>query len=517
MIIMARQQMTIRQGSAYMSRQRVSNRGLTLVEIMVATTLSLLLILAITQSFATVSQTISLGRARLEMAERMRGTVLRLTNDLGAVSVPTLPWIDSSMGTGYFEIVEGWSRDYDADANNVPDWTETDFDTTLGDWDDIIAMTVTDPDSPFVGYVMGSLAVNPTTVGSFILTFDPAAPKTRTKITSNSAEIIWWTTLNDINKNGTREPNEYFTLHRRVLLIRPDIVLGPSVSLASIPYNFYFWGNDLSVFIDSSGNRHTNSLQDLSNRSRRTAHAGAMVTFPLNRALLRPQKNVWLAGPDNAWGVNGVDDDGDGTTDGTDIDEAGAIESDDILICENEGQDVILPHVLAFDVKVFDPMAPLKDSPNGIDLVGPGDPRYAVLAVSPSAAGEFVDLGYSLNPLTGTLGFSIPFASSFSGSPRWKTGQIAYPSPTWDTWPLFYEMDGLDQDELNANSALNLVDEGFDGIDNDGLNGVDDVDERETTPPYLSPLRGVKVVIRTIDASSRQIRQEHVVVGFRPD
>jgi hypothetical protein len=500
--------------------------GLTLVEILISTTLSLLLILAIAQSFATVSDTISQGRARLEMAERMRGTVLRLTADLDSVSVPTLPWNEPSAGAGYFEVIEGWSRDYDTDANNVPDWAQPlplppalPVDPAFGDWDDILAMTVVNQTTPFVGYVMGTLTASPGgRIGKFLLTFDPNNPRARTKIISNSAEVIWWTSFNDLDNDNTRDTNEnILTLHRRVLLVRPDIEISPSLSVNSMPPDFFFWGNDLSVAVDTTtGARVANSLQDLSSRHRRTAHVGARVTYPLDRLLLRPQRNVWLPGPDNAWGVSGVDDDNDGVMDGQDIDEAGAIESDDILIAENAGQDVILPNVLAFDVKVYDPLAPLKASPNGIDMLGPGDPRYALLNTSPSAVGEYVDLGYSLAPGGITPGFPIPFASAFSGPPRWRVGQIAYPSPTWDTWPTIYETDGADQDELNANPALNLIDEGFDGLDNDGINGVDDIDERETTPPYLSPLRGVKVIIRTIDPSSRQIRQEHVIANFKP-
>ena len=103
------------------SLRGISRRGLTLVEILVATTLSLLLILAIAESFARVSTTISEGRSKVELAERMRATMLTLTTDLDTISVPAIPLLEPAKGSGYLEITEGWSRDYDSNANNLID------------------------------------------------------------------------------------------------------------------------------------------------------------------------------------------------------------------------------------------------------------------------------------------------------------------------------------------------------------------------------------------------------------
>ena len=50
---------------------------------------------------------------------------------------------------------------------------------------------------------------------------------------------------------------------------------------------------------------------------------------------------------------------------------------------------------------------------------------------------------------------------------------------TYDTWSMFYEHDGLDQDRVFG------ADQGTNGIDDNGINGVDDVTERETSPPTL--------------------------------
>ena len=47
--------------------------------------------------------------------------------------------------------------------------------------------------------------------------------------------------------------------------------------------------------------------------------------------------------------------------------------------------------------------------------------------------------------------------------------------------------------------------------------GVDDVGERETTPPYDKPLRGMQVIIRTYEHDSRAIRQVRVNQHFMPE
>ena len=55
------------------------------------------------------------------------------------------------------------------------------------------------------------------------------------------------------------------------------------------------------------------------------------------------------------------------------------------------------------------------------------------------------------------------------------------------------------------------------GVDNDNANGVDDVGERETSPPYPYPIRGIQIRIRVIDHDSRQVRQMTVASDFTPE
>jgi hypothetical protein len=92
-------------------------------------------------------------------------------------------------------------------------------------------------------------------------------------------------------------------------------------------------------------------------------------------------------------------------------------------------------------------------------------------------------------------------------------GYNTYPfGATYDTWALSYEKDGMDQ--LNTGTSPPRFDWATDGLDNDGVNGVDDTGERETVPPYPQPLRGLRVRIRIYEPSTRQIRQATVETDF---
>ena len=83
-----------------------------------------------------------------------------------------------------------------------------------------------------------------------------------------------------------------------------------------------------------------------------------------------------------------------------------------------------------------------------------------------------------------------------------------YPA-VYDTWSYHYENDGIDQDVLLG------MDQGANGLDDDNANGVDDRGERETSPPYDVPLRGVKVILRVYEPDSRQIRESSVTHSFK--
>jgi len=177
------------------------------------------------------------------------------------------------------------------------------------------------------------------------------------------------------------------------------------------------------------------------------------------------------------------------------------------------GEDIALTSVLSFDVRAYDPKVELhngkhQDAAKGISYgaLVPGDARSAgdvtyakAPPYNPRRFGGYVNLGHGVGP------------SDFAGPPA-PLSKLTV--PTYDTWPYLYEKDGIDQDGDKS------VDEGTDGIDDviTGVKGiVDDPEERETSPPYPVPLRGISICVRVIERSTKRVRQQTVAASFVPD
>ncbi len=445
--------------------------------------------------------------------------------------------------------------------------------TGVGDFDDVLMFTARAEGSRFLGQVLGTVAFGP--AGKLIVDYTPGSP-VRTVVESNIAEIAWFTRFNDWNDNGQPDPGE-LTLHRRVFLVLPNLDISDADIQALTPGQFYH-GFDVSVrYQQVSGNwgKLPNSLETLSLRENRTGHqvaggfpvapAGVLVNqafpYPLSRALLVPQGTVMTPGFDGAWGAVNVDDDANGVPD--DVSEAGHFGTDDlaqpiesvystpwaITLGESFGSDVVLSQLLAFDVKVYDPTVTLQPAlasppqatlPPTADAVLPGDPGYQ-LAGTTIGQGGYVDLFYARyvpGADTAVLPYPASIASTFAGLPQLRSGlrrnplnppifwgiqALATQPAVYDPWPTFYEQDGIDQDGLlgidsiAVSNGVPVTDQGTNGADDDNAMGVDDIGERETSPPYPSPLRSVQVRIRIIDPDSRQVRQVSVVSDFIPE
>jgi len=252
------------------------------------------------------------------------------------------------------------------------------------------------------------------------------------------------------------------------------------------------------------------------------------------------------------------------------------------------GQDVMMTDALAFDLRVYDPGAPLfatRKFPNTTDfsadvVLTPTDPGWLDAYMSSDnmgstlgignnnsnkqvvymyvGQGAYVDMGYGYNPDSRLKSPFLPsplFAASFSSSAMpWffdgkilKTygglidvygSQLAPGYSVYDTWSFHYENNGVNEDGYWYDGTRwhwydpatgwktkappqqdwrKIVDQGTDGLDNDGALGVDDAGERETTPAYDKPLRGVQVLLRSYERDSRAIRQVRVTQHFMPE
>jgi hypothetical protein len=317
-----------------------------------------------------------------------------------------------------------------------------DADTSMGDFDDVLMFTVRSHGEPFVGRFQG------------------------TSIESQLAEVIWWINYDDTDGNGSHDFGEPYMLYRRLLLIRPDL----NLSGAGGSERVFFNNNDVSARPDPSGaGMIANSLSDLTKRENRYAHRLLDVGTPTFPFAFRTESVFAKFGP--------------------------------FL-----GEDVMLSDVLSFDVRVYDPQAPLDVSGAVVPAaLVPGDPGY--VPAQSIARGAYVDLNYARD------GSTPLYTSLFSGPSHPKSRLSSMPYSVYDTWPEDYERDGIDQDP-----GRNLgVDQGTNGLDDDNLMGVDDVGERETAPPYGVPLRGLQVTIRLMDFNTRQVHQVSVVGDFVPE
>lgn len=418
-------------------------RGLTLTELLVAATLSLVVMGALAGLFGRFGRAIKQSEATMNLGGLVRSAAWQLRQDLaGATCLPT-PWLAPETSVGYFELIEGPARDstYAVDGQNRPTGNLT------ADTDDLLLFTSQSLSGAFVGRFDGRTIESP------------------------YAEIAWFC------RPAATQPiagSKLYDLHRRQMLVvtylgRADLVnnaLPPSTDRAAC---------DISLRADTIAGQGQvllpNSLGDLTKREHRFLRGG--YAFVLESGASR---SVAAQPFPHAFPVDATQH---------------AVAEAALTGTKRESEDVILTNVIGFDVRVFDPQAPL-----AADGRVPGDPGYAVPQAA-TAAGAYVDLGWGGGvpgartapfPPTGKTAFQTA-GVMVSGTNRLRT--------TYDTWSRHYEFDEIDED------GDGTIDE-----------GLEDAVDAETSPPYPVPLRGVEVRIRCYEPSSRQVRQVTIRHAF---
>lgn len=437
-------------------------RGMTLTEMLVATAMTLVIMGVVVQLFGMVGKGVSSSRASLDMSMQLRAVAHTLRTDLNGITVETVPPVKVDSDSGYLEIIEGSGSD-----------TSRGFKQLTGDIDDVLMFTAQTLGKPFVGKFGESEDVN----GNGKLDTFPDVPMNEDEDTNNNgwldtglmqspyAEVVWFcreaspTSQPLANANP---PTTLYNLHRRQLLVMDyvgaDPFHGTNAINGSLPAAYETYDVAMRQ-IGANGNNILlpNGLADLTKRENRFLH-----NFPgtVSTAVF-PYENVvanLASGP---------------------------------LAGNREGEDIILTNVLAFDVRVFDPAAKVRQSSLGVAIV-PGDPGYST-NLTERASGAYIDMGVSNG-------------GTFNAMNTKSQLQQA----TYDTWSDHYEFNGLDEDHDG------IVDEKNNQIDDDSNGIVDDSNERETLPPYAVPLRGLEVRIRIYDTSTRQVRQVTVRHTFVP-
>lgn len=419
--------------------RRSSRAALTLVEMLVAMAVTLIMMGAVVTMFGNVGNSITASRAMMEISERLRNCRNVLQTDLGNITVTMQPSRRPEMDEGYFEYIEGPVKDTDSMAQPAPNPLPAGY-GLLGDADDILMFTARSRGTPYTAQ-FNNLSAE-----------------------SLTAEIIYYTAvaLNTptIIDSTTGNQTQLLTLYRRVLLVSPSNGRFDPVSLAP-PVNSrneFYDRNDLSVAYDGT-TFNSNTLGDLTKRENRY---GRDTTGAFPWEVIRPTVAGSSVIPFTAAGGRA-------------------------------GDDVILTNVLSFDVRLYDPGAPVSVV-NGV-AVGPSDPGSA--PTTPSAFGAYVDLGYPYNPANVTT--ITPPQPRFNLL-NFNSAMSGLTTPTYDTWSMHYQ----------AFSAAN------DGLDSNGNGIVDEPAERTADAPFASPLRGIQIKIRVYEPDSRQVREVTVVQDFLP-
>lgn len=364
-----------------------SAAGLTLIEMLVALTASLIMMAAVVTLFGVVSASVNESRAALELSDRMRFAEQRIRLDLQGVTAPTLPVQKPDAGQGYFEILAGprGMRDYNGtgtglapfwtDKNGTPSVTQPYANSTIyGDLDDVICFTTRSTTTPFMGKKSGGGSLQ-SPIAEVIYYLRPSEP-----ISS----------LPPSNVTALRQPQTY-SLYRRQLLVLPGNTtlvqgdLNPQTGSVSARFDGTNW--------------IVNSLSDLSHRGARFNHNHTTAPYNWNTSGVTGfLTSTWRTEAEPAFtGAANVD-----------------------LTADRKYEEVLITGVLSFDIRGWDGTAPLRNNSN--QVMTPGDPGWNAGAAN-GATGAFVDMGYddSLNP-----------ASQFSHIPNTGAGVTL---TKWDTWP----------------------------------------------------------------------------------
>ena len=261
----------------YSSVARMRHRlGLTLIEVLIATTLTLLLMLALAQGFKTLSETVSAGRSKITLSDQLRGISELLRTDLEGMTVDSTTPQSTLVGNGYFKYYDGPLADFTATLfNYVPAGTVEQrlFASRWGDIDDVLMFTCKAKEGEwFRGKVPKALLLI-SNLNKGIPVPGPIdwndAWATDVAISSKYAEVVWFmrplqesdssasapasqrypiniqelqslgygvppeTAVTDLVPSGGDGMPDRLALCRRVLLIRPDLDISESAESAA--------------------------------------------------------------------------------------------------------------------------------------------------------------------------------------------------------------------------------------------------------------------------------------------
>ncbi len=521
------------------SEKKKNRQGLTLIEVMIATVLAVLLMMTLASAFKRVGDSIAENRAGLEMSNRLRSVSSLLRRDLEMATARNVtPPMSADSPMGYLKYFEGPMCDFSARV-----YVESSNPATragrFGDYDDILMLTACSPGEWFTGrvprYIAERKSINDANYG-------PGQATTPTIISSKYAEIIWF--VRPVSTDASNAANfdvdndqvpDKLQLHRRVLLIRPDLNQNGVLPVGSGTVAQALQFCDLSM--RSNGTSIiANSIEDTMYLENRFAHIQLPVQTHLSMPILDLENAVPFA--------QGA------TPFGNLQNKSGLLNSIYMLTGDRLAEDVVMSDCVAFDLKVFDPDVPLYryvDNSNPLEnkdiLLSPNDPGYwASVSANVAGRGDFVDIGWyrtvaaAAQANGGTAPPPVFFGfSGFNNSTGFeasllKSGMVVrgnWSQMCYDTWTTGYELDSRLQGDLagtlapqngtvvlqSTTAGRSLVDIGFNGVDDDQNGLIDDVIELETSAPFPLPLQSLKATIRLEEPDTRQLQQMSVLLS----
>jgi hypothetical protein len=233
----------------------LKNPGMTLVEMLVATTMTLVIMGVVVQLFGMVGNGVTASRASLRMSSELRSVSHTLRTDLNGITVETVPPATVAADAGYLEIVEGSGTDTSLGVTQL-----------TGDADDLLMFTTRSFSRPFVGKLGGSDVIE-----------------------SPYAEVAWFC------RQAAKQPvagSTLYNLYRRQLLIMDYVGAGSFHGTNSINGSLpaAYADNDLSLRrVPGTGRLLPNGLSDVTKRENRFLHnfSGAVSAsaFPYENVL----------------------------------------------------------------------------------------------------------------------------------------------------------------------------------------------------------------------------------------
>ena len=382
----------------------------TLVEMLVATAATLILLGIVMTMFEILGEAVNESRTVGELEAQLRTVSTLLQQDLLGTSVNadsrglTCP-ADSSTGNGYFEVIEGPNTDlWDSSGSGfdksgtTPGPLNSSDDRIVGDTDDLLFFTTQSiSQEPF----SGNFGINSTT-------------------TSADAEVVWFCKPTPNSSNPT-----LYTLYRRCLLVVGQFPESPFDSQGSKPYTSDFFElYDLSARCEVSNGiwkMQLNTMQDLLLRRNRFAHYD--FDFDIKNPLqITPSANL------------------------APVDQANVLP-----FSKRIGEDVLMTNVLSFDVRLLDPTA--SERRLGVTRLTPGDKDYWAASLNSGSSPIYVDLGYNSSNTTST-----PANSDFSsyGMINHNLQASEKTRRTWDTWSNTYTTNGIDDDLISDVNNISI-------------------------------------------------------------